>query len=258
MGHPDEHGHGQGGHPGAGMGAAEPAGAGPAGGRPDPAALFGMDPLVMLERSLAVAQHVIDAVPADRFGDQSPCEDWTVRDAVNHMVTGNRWVVLNLRGDGQPVPRPQGDLTGDDPARAFAESAADAMAAFREPGAAGKMLQLPFGTMPGIAFAGIRAIDGLSHTWDIARGSGQETAALDPELYAAALAAARKTMTFDRAGSPFKPETPISPTAAPADQLAAFMGRTAAWLPAAEPAGATMLDHDDYDMPPRLDDLGRT
>ncbi len=235
-GHEHEHAHGHG--AGHGHGASRPGG-------------IGMDPLVLLERANALAQRVIAAVPADGFAAQSPCEDWTVRDAVNHLVQGNVWAAANLRGDGQPVPRPQGDLTGDDPAHAFAESAADMMAAFREPGALGKMLHLPFGTMPGAAFAGMRGIDVLSHVWDVARGSGQPTADLDPELYAVALTAARQTMRFDRAGSPFKPETPISPNAAPSDQLAAFMGRTPEWLPAAEPEDAGWrTDEDDHDAPP--------
>lgn len=238
-GNPQGHGHGHG--PGRGQGS-EGARAGMG---------TGMDPVVLLERANALALRVIAAVPADGFAAQSPCEDWTVRDAVNHMVLGNEWAALNLRADGQPVPRPQGDKTGDDPAQAFADSAAEAMAAFREPGALGKMLQLPFGTMPGAAFAGVRAIDVLSHTWDVARGSGQPTADLDPELYAVALTAARQVMRFDRAGSPFKPETPISPNAAPADQLAAFLGRTPEWLPAAEPADAGWRrEDDDHDAPP--------
>lgn len=211
----------------------------------------GPDPLVLLERANALAHRVIAAVPGGGFANQSPCEAWTVRDAVNHMVLGNVWAAQNLRGGGQPVPRPQGDMTGDDPAQAFADSAAEEMAAFREPGALGRMLPLPFGTMPGAAFAGVRAIDVLSHTWDVARGTGQPTADLDPELYAVALAAARQTMRFERAGSPFKPETAISPNAAPADQLAAFLGRAPEWLPAAEPADAAPLgDDDDHDAPP--------
>lgn len=230
-GHGQEHGHGHGGaQPGMG---------------------FGMDPLVLLERANALAQRVIAEVPADGLAAQSPCEEWTVRDAVNHLVQGNLWAARNLRAGGQPVPRPQGDLTGGDPAQAFADSAAEEMNAFRDPGALGTMLRLPFGTMPGAAFAGVRAIDVLSHTWDVARGSGQPTADLDPELYAIALAAARQTMRFDRAGSPFKPETPISPNAAPSDQLAAFMGRAPEWLPAAEPAAAGWrADADDHDAPP--------
>ncbi len=233
------------------MGEATPHGHGHGHGGDRSAMGMGMDPLVLLERANALAQRVIAAVPAGGFAAQSPCEDWTVRDAVNHLVQGNAWAAQNLRAGGQAVPRPRGDLTGDDPARAFADSAAEEMSAFREPGALGRMLHLPFGTMPGAAFAGVRAIDVLSHVWDIARGSGQPTAELDPELYAVALTAARQTMRFDRAGSPFKPETPISPNAAPADQLAAFMGRTPEWLPAAEPADAGWrTDEDDHDAPP--------
>ena len=28
----------------------------------------------------------VEAVPADQWGSQSPCEDWTARDVVRHVV----------------------------------------------------------------------------------------------------------------------------------------------------------------------------
>jgi len=182
------------------------------------------DPIAMLEQAVAAVQSIVDRVQPDQMGLPSPCTDWTVRDVIDHMVKGNAWAVAILTSDTGTPPRPTGDMAGDAPARAFADTAAAMIAAFKAPGARGKMLDLPFGRMPGVAFAGARMTDLLVHGWDIAKATGQSTD-IAPDLNEAALAAARRTMTFDRAGSPFGPEQPVATGAPAADRLAAFLGR---------------------------------
>lgn len=183
------------------------------------------DPVALLESATAAVQTIVDRVRPDQLGLPTPCTEWTVRDLINHLDKGNEWAVANLAGGGGAVPRPEGDHLGDDPARAFADSSARMVAAFRVPGALAKMLTLPFGQMPGAAFAGMRAVDTLVHGWDIATAAGQPTN-FAPELNEVALAMAKRTLAGrPRAGSPFAPEQPVADDAPAADRLAAFLGR---------------------------------
>lgn len=212
----EEGGHGSGSGDGAGHGHGGSSEA--AAGRPDPVA--------MLEQAVAAVEPIVAKVRPDQMNLPTPCTDWTVRDVIDHVVKGNAWVVATMASDSGSAPRPTGDTIGNDPAAAFAETSARMVAAFKEPAARGKMVDLPFGRMPGVAFAGFCMGDLLVHGWDIARATGQPTD-FAPELNEAALAAARRTMTFDRAGSPFAPEQPVAADAAAADRFAAFLGRAA-------------------------------
>lgn len=182
------------------------------------------DPVAVLEQATTAVQAIVGKVRPEQLDLATPCSEWTVRDVIDHLVKGNAWAVANLESAEGAAARPTASMVGDDPAAAFAASSAAALAAFKAPGARSKMLALPFGRMPGAAFAGVRATDLLVHGWDIAKATGQPTD-FAPELNEGALAAAQRTLTFDRAGSPFGPEQPVAADAPAADRLAAFLGR---------------------------------
>ena len=77
--------------------------------------------------------------------------------------------------------RLDGDLLGDDPAAAYAGSAAAAAAVFRSPGALDAPCAVSYGPVPGSVYAGHRSLDVLVHGWDLAAATGQDDT-LDPEL----------------------------------------------------------------------------
>lgn len=183
------------------------------------------DPVTMLEQASAAVQQIVDRVKPAQMELGSPCTEWTVRDVIDHIVKGNAWAAANLAAETGAVPRPTESMVGADPARSLRETSGAMLEAFKAPGARQKMLSLPFGEMPGAAFAGVRATDLLVHGWDIAKASGQSTN-FAPDLNEMALAGARRTLTFDRAGSPFGAEQPVAADAPAADRLAGFLGRT--------------------------------
>lgn len=88
------------------------------------------------------------------------------------------------------------------------------------------MFKLPFGDVPGQVFVGMRTSDVLTHAWDLAFATHQSTD-LDPELAVEQLAAVRAFVRneFRGPGRPFGHEQSCSADRAPADQLAAFLGR---------------------------------
>ena len=207
----DQQGHGSGPVQGAG----DRAGAGGPG---------GPDPVALLEQAAAAVQQIVDRVKPDQMELETPCTDWTVRDVIDHIAKGNAWAAANLGSETGTAPRPTESMVGGDPARALRDTSGSMLDAFTAPGARQKMLSLPFGDMPGAAFAGVRATDLLVHGWDIAKATGQPTD-FAPELNEIALAGARRTLTFDRAGSPFGAEQPVAADAPAADRLAGFLGR---------------------------------
>ena len=179
-----------------------------------------MDPLVAHQRAQDVFAGVLANVNLDELGGATPCSDWTVNDLIEHVIGGNELVGPWGGSPDAPADRPV-DLMD-----AFRASATAAQEFFARPDGMTNMFKLPFGELPGQMFIGLRTTDVLTHGWDLAEATGQSTD-LDPELAAEQLAAVRAFVgpEFRGPGKPFHGEEPCSPDRAPADQLAAFLGR---------------------------------
>ena len=70
-------------------------------------------------RALDHTRRAMAGVGADQWHLVSDCEDWTVRELVNHVVTGNYWAAE--LGSGFTIEdvgdRLDGDVLGTDPLR---------------------------------------------------------------------------------------------------------------------------------------------
>jgi uncharacterized protein (TIGR03086 family) len=112
----------------------------------------------------------VGAVGPDGWGAQSPCEQWTARDVVVHVVEGHRSVIAGVRG-GEKEP-----LSADeDPKQAWEQvsQAIDEIAG--DPEAVAKEMDGPTGKMPaGEIIASFVTMDLLVHTWDLARTIGAD------------------------------------------------------------------------------------
>lgn len=184
-----------------------------------------IDALTAHSRAQDAFARVLAEVDPGSYGASTPCAEWTVRDLVDHVVGGN-----NRAGAGHPG-RGGGDgmdgvPEGADPAAAFAASAERANAVFAAPDGMVRGFELPFGTLPGSVYIGMRTVDVLVHAWDLAVATGQPTD-LDPELSRTCLETARGRVqsSFRGPGRPFGPEQACPPGCTAADELAAFMGR---------------------------------
>ena len=133
--------------------------------------------------ALEHARRSIAGVGGDQWESSSDCEGWTVRELVNHIVTGNYWAAelaagLSIEDVGD---RLDGDVLGTDPLRAYDDSSMVAAAAFRAAGAMEAPCAVSYGPVPGKVYCGHRFVDVLIHGWDVASSTGQDTT-LDPEL----------------------------------------------------------------------------
>jgi uncharacterized protein (TIGR03086 family) len=179
------------------------------------------------EQLAAVAEltgQVIDGVSDDQWGLPTPCEDWTVRDLVEHVVAGNDSFTAALYG--QPgAPLPSAERSGD-LATQYRCSAQELVRAFRQPGTLESMVSVPFGTVPGAVALHLRVTELLVHGWDVARATGQAVA-FPEDVAERELAFSRRILEDIPPGRrPFAPPEPVAGDAPAIDRLAALLGRS--------------------------------
>jgi uncharacterized protein (TIGR03086 family) len=168
---------------------------------------------------------VLAKVEPSQLGAPTPCVSWDVRALINHFVGTARWWAATVAGADNAA---DADYASGDFVAAYQESIQIAVAAFEADGALEKMVTVPFGEFPGVVLRGFAALDQFAHGWDLARAIGQHTD-LDPGLATVLLGQSKIGITDALRGpdglAPFGPvrEAPVG--SAPADQLAAFLGR---------------------------------
>lgn len=118
----------------------------------------------------------VQAVPPEGWDRPSPCEGWTARDVVGHL-TG--WIPGFFGAHGvefPPVPSVQ-----DDPVAAWETVQATLARALADPALAAKAVSTPFSTQS-LAETVDMIVTGdvFTHTWDLARATGQDET-LDPD-----------------------------------------------------------------------------
>jgi uncharacterized protein (TIGR03086 family) len=186
----------------------------------------------MSTQSLAAAcastRAVLASVRPDQLDAPTPCASWTVRALISHFVSTPRWAATAVES-GREVPAADVDDAAGDFLASYDEAVRAALDAFGTAGALEKTVKLSFGELPGGALLGIITMEQFTHGWDLARATGQRTD-LDPELAGELLAQARATVTDAFRGPDgaafFGPVAEPPPGAGPADQLAAFLGRS--------------------------------
>ena len=143
-----------------------------------------MDQTAMIGKVLGETNRVVDGIEPNQLDNPSPCDEWTVRDVLNHVIGGARMFAVCVRdgsiSDEEFGAIAAGDNLGDDYKAALRTATDDALGAFAAPGAVDKMVTLPFGTMPAGVAMNIAIFDVATHTWDLARATGEDET-LDPE-----------------------------------------------------------------------------
>ena len=177
-----------------------------------------MDSLAFHREALDVAQHVIDAIDRAQFELPTPCDEWNVRQLLEHMIGGNRRIAGDPPAEGE-------DVIGDDLSAAYAASAGRAAATFEAPGGLDRMFKLSFGEVPGELAVAARATDQLAHSWDLAKATGMSTD-LSPAMYTTALEVLEiRFARFGRNSATYNDEQQAADDATVADRFAAFAGR---------------------------------
>jgi uncharacterized protein (TIGR03086 family) len=121
---------------------------------------------------------LLQQVPADRWDRPSPCEEWTVRQVVEHLVESERDIVTRV-----DLELPPGRDPSDDPPGAMADVVAGMQEVLDDSSLAEREYDGAFGRTSLAATMRTFFVFDLSvHRWDIATGSGVGTTFDEEEL----------------------------------------------------------------------------
>lgn len=184
------------------------------------------DPRQNLARALDQAAAVIAGVKPDQLSDPTPCAEYDVATLINHVTGAVDRVGLALSGQETPeIPEtreaPEGGFEV-----AFEAAKAKALTAVADDDLLGRMITLPWATLPGAVVIQIYTLESVLHAWDIATATGQE-ALLDDDLASAIHGFTVQMLPAEPRGGeiPFATVVECGSDARAADKLAAYSGR---------------------------------
>ena len=133
-----------------------------------------MDQRDLLAVASATFRDRIVCVGDGQWSHASTCDEWSVRDIVDHVVGGNRFAARAVEGLSLEVAFAEALAAGFDgnPVVLFSESADEQLSAFGMPDALDRTVDHPMGPINGLDFLGFRICDLVIHSWDVARSTG--------------------------------------------------------------------------------------
>jgi uncharacterized protein (TIGR03086 family) len=162
----------------------------------------------------------VEAVPADRWTNQTPCKEWKARDVVQHMLDTHG---MFLGFIGREVP--PGPSVDDDPPGAWTNARDAVQAALDDPATAGQEYDGMFGpTTFDQSINQFICADLVVHTWDLARATGLDERLPQDEVKAV-FESLRPLGDKLRSPGAFGPEVPPPEGADEQAKLLAFLGR---------------------------------
>jgi uncharacterized protein (TIGR03086 family) len=185
-----------------------------------------MDSLTRLRAGIDQARPIIAATTPDDYARPTPCEAWTVRELINHMLGAlTMFRDVAVQGVADPAVFAQ-DLIGGDALASFDRAGVEAVAGWQADGRMDGTAKLPWGEFPAPFALQFPAMDMLVHGWDLAQATGQQHY-WDDELVLDNLTFAQSTILASpqiRAGF-YDPPIDLADDAPAIDRLIAFLGR---------------------------------
>jgi uncharacterized protein (TIGR03086 family) len=132
--------------------------------------------------------------------------------------------MLTTAANGGKAEIPQGDQFGDDPAAVYDERRRALMTAVRADGALDHNWEMPFGSMPGAMMAQIAFMEHLTHAWDVAKATHQDTT-LPNDLVIECVEVVTPMDAMLRMPGVCGPAVSTPDDASPQDKFLAFLGR---------------------------------
>jgi uncharacterized protein (TIGR03086 family) len=175
------------------------------------------------ERVTAQFTERVRGVPVDAWDNPSPCQGWTARDVVGHLT---EWIPAFFGSQGvefPPVPS-----VADDPLGAWETVRVTVGRALADPTVASKQVATPFSTQS-LAETVDMIVTGdvFTHTWDLARATGQSET-LDADQLQRMIAGMRAIPEEAlRADGMFGPPIEVSADADDQTRFLGYLGRRA-------------------------------
>jgi len=183
----------------------------------------------LLGRAYAATRDVLGNVTREQYSLPTPCDAWDVRSVANHVVGGAYWYAQAMRtGVSPPITGDDDDYAAGDLLGAYDAGIREAMDAFTAPGALDGTVHFFGRDRPAASVLRLAMLDTFVHGWDLARATGQPTD-LDRDVATELLASTADTLPASLRGTGdealYRPAVTVTDDTAPADRLAAFLGR---------------------------------
>jgi len=187
-----------------------------------------MELVALDRRALEQASRIVSGVTADHLDRPTPCAGWTLRQLLTHMVSNNHGWAEAAMGRSVGAEVWEEIPLGDDPVRAFQESADRVVETFGAEGFADRRLDVyGYGVFPARVAVGMHFVDFLAHGWDVAKSIGAPDE-LDPELCEAGLKIALR-WPYHRPDKAFGVAVEVPEDAPAHHRLVAYLGRSPGW-----------------------------
>ncbi|MGZ4806111.1 MAG: TIGR03086 family metal-binding protein [Ilumatobacteraceae bacterium] len=136
------------------------------------------DPRPQFAAAVRIAEPVIAGVRPDQLGLSSPCVEFTVNELLDHLVFVLHRVAKLCRGDEAFAPGSLADgaVQHTDWAADWVAAAAEVEAASADDAVLERTVVLPWATMTGAEMLATYVSEITTHTWDLARATGQHPA----------------------------------------------------------------------------------
>jgi uncharacterized protein (TIGR03086 family) len=184
-----------------------------------------MDAIDQLDEIIPALDELAGRVTPDQFDNATPCASFRVRDLFDHLIDGATQFAPQLRGEAAGAPAVAAARRDEDRPPMVKAALTELLSATKAPGALGRSIDLPFGTVPGSVLVRFLTVDGMVHASDLARATGQRYE--PPEALAQqVLATAHELIAPEmRDGETFAAAVPVADDAPPLTRLVAFTGR---------------------------------
>lgn len=181
-----------------------------------------MDPIERIEKATALAGEKVKGVKTDDLGKPTPCSEFDVRGLLNHLIGGLE--MLRTAASGGKAAMPEGDQFGADPGADYDKRRTALLEAVRKDGVLERNWEMPSFAMPGQMMAGVAFMEHLTHAWDVAKATGQDTT-LPDDLVKECMELVTPMDAMLRMPGVCGPVVSVPDSASPTEKLVAFMGR---------------------------------
>ncbi|GAB3456322.1 maleylpyruvate isomerase family mycothiol-dependent enzyme [Streptomonospora sediminis] len=162
----------------------------------------------------------VEGVPAGGWDADTPCEGWTARDLMRHIVEVHARMPKVI---GQPVE--PSHTVEDDPVASWYEARDTMQRLLDDPAKAGREYDGAMGrTSVGKTVDTYLGFDLVVHCWDLARATGQDET-LPPEEVSWVFELARGMGDNIRHAEVCGPEVSVPETASEQDRMLGYLGR---------------------------------
>jgi len=185
------------------------------------------DPRSALAAIVDAVGTLMEQTTPDMIGNPTPCDDFTVKELLEHIVHAVQKLAGLGRGNEWTLSEPQATDSGW--AQDYRTAAHDLMLAWTDPATLEMTVEVPWGTFPGAVLLHSYAGEFAVHGWDLSQATGVPFT-LDDDLLQGALVAAKFIPTEGRDD----PDMPFGAIVDPGEdapvllQLAGWMGREVA------------------------------